>query len=321
MHEIVALPGLEYPNYDAMSVINHKGVGPIYTFTNLKINKDKPNTYLSGKWMVIANPYYYGHYLQESIGPLLYYKNNIDADINVLWLDQVAPENAHDSNSFAVIGKESRNLLKSNKDIVMASEQFFNTEIVFEQLVTFFYSSRFAPGLTISNYTFKDLFQHDNSLINKELRNFYLSKIDYNNSMPNKIFFSRRRRSELIEKFNNGEDPLRHAPIFYHEAIEDFFKSQGYKILEMSGKTVAEQASYVNSATHIAGIAGTAFLNGIFAKPDTKFYLIKSEQNYTYRHELDSYAVSNNDFKFIEMYNKEDYNQVYADISKKMLED
>jgi hypothetical protein len=317
MHEIVGAAGLEYPNYDGMSIEKHQGIGPIYTFKNLIINKGKSNKHLSGKWMVIANPYYYGHYLQESIGPMLYYKNNIDPDINILWLNQVLPSNAHDSNSFSVIGKESLNLFKLDKDIVMTPEEFFNTEIVFENLITFFYSSRFVPGLKIDNYIFKDLFQHDNELINKELKTYYSSKLKEDQSLPKKIFLSRKKRSELIEKFNNGEDPLRHAPMFYHDAIENFFKSEGYEVLEMSGKTVVEQASYMYNATHIAGIAGTAFLNGIFAKESTKFYLIKSEINYSYKHELDSYAVSNTDFKFIEMYNKESYSQVYAEVSEK----
>lgn len=319
MHEIVGVPGLEYPNYDGLEVLSYQDTGPIYKFKNLKTGSGTKR-FLSGEWMVIANPYYYGHYLQENLGPLLLYRKYINSNIKVIWINQETPENAHDSNTFKKIGEEASKLFSFDGDEFISLNDFFNTEITFENLVTFFYGSRFVPGLNINNYIFKDLYQHNNALINKELRNAYLNKIEKNKSLPKKIFLSRKKRSKLIEKFNNGEDPLRHAPSFYHDAIEDFFKTQGYEILEMSGKTVVEQASYVNNATHIAGISGTAFLNGIFAEKDTKFYLIKSEPNYAYQHELDSYSVSNEDFLFIEMYNKDNYDQVYSDISKKMLE-
>jgi hypothetical protein len=318
MHEIVYSAGLEYPNYDSVDISSHSDVGPIHKFRNIKIGKSKEKLFLDGEWMVIANPYYYGHYLQEAIAPMIFYKKYINPDLKVLWLNQDVDANAHDSNSFMVIGEESRSILSSESDVFMNLDEFISKEIVFMNLVSFFYSSRFVPGLEIKNYTFKDLYQHNNVFLNRELRNFYLPKVEINSSFPKKIFLSRKKRSSLIESFNDGKDSLRYAPGFYHNAIEDFFKLNDYRVLELAGMTVLEQASYIANAEEIAGISGTAFLNGIFAREGAKFNMILSEKNYTYRHQLDALSVAEFEFNFIEMYDKINYDQVYFELLEKV---
>lgn len=318
---IVYNPGDEYPNYDGLEISSHNGVGPIYYFKNVKIeqNQNKNFTNLSGKWMIVGNGYFYGHYLQETIGPLLYYKKNIDKNLKILWVDQELVPNPHGHN-LENASKEARNMLFSEGDILMSGSEFLNSNFIIEDFITFFNNIRFIPSLVeiIKNYKFKGLTQHNNTEINKLLRSFYGGSMKDDPSLPKKLFLSRKRRSMLIEQFGTGEDPLRYAPDWYHNAIEDYFRSIGYEIIEFSGIEVSMQAKYLYNADHVAGIHGTAFLNGIFCKPGTSFVSILSEPKYLYKHELDAKSVIDVNFNFVELYDRIGYQDTYDKLVESM---
>jgi hypothetical protein len=295
--------GKEYPNFTSLDIAKVEETGPVYLFKNLQINKnDNKPLILNGNWMIIGKVPYYGHFLQEIIGSALLYKQK--HPLHILWVDNELGSTAdgHEMESkFNLI----KNKLRSDQDLELNYHDFSNTNIVFENLITFFYSSRFIPNSNeiFYHFNFKDTYMHGMFNINKELRNFFSNYMVKDNSFPKKIFISRKKRSVLIEEFKEESIHFsRYSPIWYHDEIENFYKKMGYEVIEFSNIELDKQIKYFYNAELIAGINGAGFLNGIFCDSDVRFDIINSHREYVFWWERDIKSVIQAHFNYIDLY-------------------
>jgi hypothetical protein len=289
-----------YPNYEGLNIKKINDVGARYLFNNIKIGEGKEVKEFLGYWYVIAAAPYYGHYIQEVLAPFLYYKKYIDNNIKLLWVDNIVPEgtDGHVMNSVHSAVKE---LLKENITSEVSHDEWHANSHKFEYLVTFFNSSRFIPMFNSKNFIITDVYQHNNTLLNKCLQEFFsLYKVIDANSNK-KIFISRRKRSKLIEQFNDSGSLIRHSPEWYHDALESYFEGLGYSIHELSGMFVGDQVKLFYNATHIAGISGVGILNSIFCRGGTKIHSILSNPSYNYPWEKDILPVVDVNYNYIDL--------------------
>lgn len=296
-----------YPNYSGIDIKNIDDVGAMYIFKNIKINKQNSLTVLDGMWYVISCAPFYGHYLQEIIAPFLYYKKNIDSSIKLLWVDNDVSEGS-DGHVMNNVHSAIKEMLKNDISKIVTNHEWNSESYQFENLVTFFNSSRFIPHFESENFTIVDTYQHKNTILNKCLQEFLsIYKIEDHDS-PKKIFISRRKRSELIEKFNDENSFVRHSPKWYHDAIEFYFSSIGYKVYELSGMFIGDQVKLFHNATHVSGISGVGILNSIFCKDGTVINPILSNKQYKYPWENDILPVINVLYEYIDLSDCENEN-------------
>ena len=118
-------PGNEYPNYSGMSVLNHDGVGPIYTFNDIKFGNNKQELNLSGEWMIIPRVGFYSHFLQETIGSFLYYKKYINPDVKILIVNNPMP---YDGNDMDNLVDSVLNILPRDRSFILDDCVFFMTK-------------------------------------------------------------------------------------------------------------------------------------------------------------------------------------------------
>lgn len=308
-------PGNEYPNYSGMSVLNHNGVGPIYTFNDIKFGNNKQELNFSGEWMIIPRVGFYSHFLQEIVGSFLYYKKYINPNVKILIINNPI---SYDGNDMDNLVDSVFSILPKDQSFILDDWQLKNISIKIDKLVTFWYSSRFYPNFDIKSFIFYLLYQNNNDKINPLLRNFFSEYLVKDDSMPKKIFLSRRKRNAVMEEMGHADKlDFRYSPAWYHDAVEDFFKSLGYQIVELSGMKIEEQIKYFFNADHIAGIAGANLLNGIFASEGSDFIEILDNYKYHYDHRRDTKSTINVRWNQIQLYAKENYNQVFNDLKRK----
>jgi hypothetical protein len=75
--------------------------------------------------------------------------------------------------------------------------------------------------------------------------------------------------------------------------IENFFQSIGYEIVLLDNLTIAEQAKILSSATHVAGISGTAIANTVFCHKNTKVLVLNTTDAYQFPHAQQSFWSGN----------------------------
>lgn len=62
--------------------------------------------------------------------------------------------------------------------------------------------------------------------------------------------------------------------------IEEYFRSIGYNIVELSGMSFLDQVKLFNSATHVAGFSGSGLTNIMFCHSGTKILEIRNKENF-----------------------------------------
>jgi hypothetical protein len=112
------------------------------------------------------------------------------------------------------------------------------------------------------------------------------------------------------QKWKKDQIKLRWNEPWVEDAIEDYFMSQGYAVVQPSGISMQDQIRLFYNAEHVAGLLGTAFYNGIFSKPGTQFTAIRTTPAYWYNFEGDIHSVIDTPFSYINLYNKVSYPQV-----------
>lgn len=307
--------GEEYPNYSSFSCIKTSGT-PIYSFKDFYFGEG-PDVNLKGKWFLMPKGYHYHHFLKEMLAPYLYYKNNIDDSIKILWVEKDIPSPT--GQNMELVNTEIKKLLSDFGIETIKIEDLSNIKLNVDELITFGVGPRFLEvDNFIKNYIFGNTGYYHFPEGNIELRKFFSPYMTDDLSKPKKIFLSRKdanisiKENQRISDFNN-----RYLAEETEDQIEQFFLDHGYKILTLSGMSIFDQISYFYNAEKIAGITGSNLCNAIFSKNGIDLYEIFTHRNYSYpwHQEFDSVLVYN---RFIlDIHNQQDiYNYLERGINE-----
>lgn len=305
--------GEEYPNYSSFSYIETPtshgyGAGaPFYSFKNFYYNDKNKNNHLKGKWFLMPSGQHYHHFLKEMLAPFLYYKNNIDDSIKILWVE--VPSFNATEHKMDVINLEIKQLLSG------FGVETFNREdisVSVDELITFAVGPRFLgiPNF-IKNYIFGNTHYYHFPEANKELRKFFTPFMIEDETKPKKIFVSRKESNVSLEKNNLQNDfghRLRYENSNFLQALEDYYQEQGYTILSLSGMSIFEQISYFYNAEKIAGSPGTNLCNLIFSKPDVTVNEIIHFDEYYYPWHIEFDSVISPKYQSINVVGCSGYN-------------
>ena len=292
--------------YDSCEIINDKN-NEIRVFENIilgKINSEKILCFSGTNLIITCTPHYF-HYLKEYYASFLYYKNNYDKSSKYLWIENptyIYPKHQDMCNvcewtesliSKDCAGKFDINILINSCVLVERLVVIFDGQQVLAQYKKRFTDYTNTPGL------------------NMELRSMFIEKGNPKVDKNKKIFISRRLVSKELKDWNyphlldsvwlNTQRRLRYHPDWVEEEIENIFSENGYSIIQPSGMPMDEQISIFANATHVAGLLGTGFYNGIFCKPSTKFTALRINPDYWYDFEGDIKSVIDVEFGYIDM--------------------
>lgn len=78
------------------------------------------------------------------------------------------------------------------------------------------------------------------------------------------------------------------------DAMESFFKDNGYEIVDPGSYSFIEQISLFHNASHIASMKGTGLTNSIFANDDSHIIIINPNTQYIFWYDQIGYFVSKN---------------------------
>ena len=268
--------GEEYPNYSSFSYVRTSGC-PIYSFKDFHFN-NKDN-HLPGKWFLMPKGYHYHHFLKEMLAPYLYYKNNIDDSVKVLWIEQ--PINSPTGQNMELVNSEIKELLSGFGLETLDRE---NLSFSVDELITFGVGPRFLdiPNF-IKNYIFGNTGYYHFPEGNQELRKFFTPYMIEDSSRPKKIFLSRRDANKTIKELDKETDfANRYLDPEEEQALEQVFIDKGYEVLWLSGMSIFDQISYFYNAEKIAGLSGTNLCNAIFSKNGIDMYEVFANKRYAY---------------------------------------
>jgi hypothetical protein len=303
---VLVLPGEEYPNYDSMSYIKTDG-GPFYTFNNFYLdNASDVQIDLKGSWILIPKGYQYHHFLKEIFGTYLYYKNNVDRDINVLWVEQ--PIDSPTGHNLELVNNELSSSIKPDKIHKIQISDIVTKNIKIEKLIIFSCNTRYffsleSPNLFIKNYTFNNLGYYHFPEVNKELRKFFEMYMHEDIRKPKKIFITRRDANNAIRKNNRLKDfDNRYMDEWLDDTLENFFSSRGFEIVTLSGMSIKDQISYFYNADVIAGVRGGNLCNTICSKDGTALMQININKLYSYPWEKEFDSVVGLNYMDLHLY-------------------
>jgi hypothetical protein len=273
-------PGEEYPNYSSFSCIRTSG-SPIYSFKDFYYGNGKEFN-LKGKWFLMPKGYHYHHFLKEMLAPYLYYKNNIDDSIKILWVEKDI--SSPTGQNMELVNTELKKLLSDFNIETINIDDFNNIKLNVDELITFGVGPRFLdiPNF-IKHYIFGNTGYYHFPEGNVELRKFFTPYMTDDFSRPKKIFISRKDANNSIkenQRINDFND--RYLAEEIEDQIEQFFLDHGYEILSLSGMSIFDQISYFYNAEKIAGITGSNLCNAIFSKHGIDLYEIFTHRNYSY---------------------------------------
>lgn len=121
-----------------------------------------------------------------------------------------------------------------------------------------------------------------------------------------KIYSARLPYDKIINGSTSLEEleKIIEADRWYPEELEiiDFFKSQGYKIVNLDGLGLIEQFSLFANSSHVAGIKGSNLFNAVFCDPGTEIIQINTQNWWHY--EFETYFTKLN-FNLIDLAIKE----------------
>lgn len=279
--------GEEYPNYSSFSYVKTSG-SPIYSFKDFYYGEDGAETYLKGKWFLMIEGFHYHHFLKEMLAAFLYYKNNIDDSINILYVDNGSSWN-HTGHKMDLVNSELKELLShDNKIKTLSVLEIMEGKLTVDDLIVYAVGTRFLNSIPdfLKYYVFGNTKYYHFPEGNQELRKFFSPYMIKDDSKPKNIFITRRESSDFIKQNNiletNKFFKNRYDEPEFIQALEDYFSNNGYSILSLSGMSIFDQISYFYNAEKIAGSIGTNLCNAIFSKPDVTLTQIINYEDYTY---------------------------------------
>lgn len=298
MTYVMVKPGQEYPNYSSFSYTKTSG-SPIYSFKDFYFGEADEELHLTGKWFLMPKGYHYHHFIKEMLAPFLYYKNNIDDSIKILWIEQEIPSPT--GQDMELVNSEIKELLKDFGIEILNIQRLKDIHLKVDELITFGVGPRF---LTVNNfikyYSFANTGYYHFPEGNQELRKFFTKHMIDDDSKPKKIFITRRDANNAIKQNNRQQDFLdRYETDEFLKALEDYFSEEGYTVLSLSGMSIFEQISYFYNAEKIAGSPGTNICNIIYSKPEIELIQIIHFTNYSYPWEKEFDSVVSPEYKYI----------------------
>lgn len=300
--------GEEYPNYSSFSYIKTSG-SPIYSFKDFNFINGGKEIRLKGKWFLMPKGYHYHHFLKEMLAPYLYYKNNIDDSVKVLWVEQ--PIDSPTGQNMELVNSEIKQLLSEFGIETITREELHNDSLFVDELITFAVGPRFLYIENfIKHYIFGNTGYYHFPEGNQELRKFFTPYMIEDKSKPKKIFLSRRDANDAIralQRFDDFDD--RYLALEVENCIEQFFTDKGYEILSLSGMSIFDQISYFYNADKIAGITGSNLCNAIFSKHEIDLYEIFTHRNYSYPWYKEFESVLTYNRFVLDIYNEQDIYQ------------
>jgi hypothetical protein len=294
--------GEEYPNYSSFSYVRTSG-SPIYSFKDFYFGIEGKETYLKGKWFLMPSGYHYHHFIKEMLAPFLYYKNNIDDSIKILWIDQ--PNESPTGQNMDLVNSEMKDLLSSFGIEIITHAELNNGKLMVDELITFAVGPRFLFNNMldfIKHYCFGNTGYYHFPEGNQELRKFFTPYMLEDKSKPKKIFVTRKDANSAIEKNKRQEDfNDRYESHEFLTALEDYFSEQGYTILSLSGMSLFDQISYFYNAEVVAGSPGSNICNLIYSKPDVPLIQVIHFTNYSYPWEEEFNSVISPQYRYIDV--------------------
>lgn len=273
--------------------------------------------------IITCTPHYF-HYLKEYFASFLYYKHTYDHSAKYLWVD----------NSSYAYPKHQQMC-----DVCEWTESFIEKDcagrfdvsllrescVIIERLVVVFDGQQ-----VIADYNDKFKDYTNTPGLNAELRYMFLEKARYPEIKQDKLFISRRVVSQQLanweftdpktDRWLQEQIRLRYHDDWIEEEIENVFAENGYSIIQPSGMPMNEQIGLFASASHVAGVLGTGFYNGIFCKSGTQFTAITIHPDYWYPFEDDIRDVVDVKFRYIHLANHlKDRNTVRRRVSAGIL--
>lgn len=295
--------GEEYPNYSSFSYIRTSGT-PIYSFKDFYFSSGSEEIHLKGKWFLMPKGYHYHHFIKEFLAPFLYYKNNIDDSIKILWVDQTIFSPT--GQNMQLVNTQIKELLFDFGIETINGEELYKNKLIIDELITFGVGPRFLWDIPdfIKYYNFGNTGYYHFPEGNKELRKFFTKYMIEDQSKPKKIFVTRKDANSAIEKNEREADfNDRYESHEFLTALEDYFIEEGYTIISLSGMSLFEQISYFYNAEEIAGSPGTNLCNLIYSKQDISLTQVIhfGEHVYSYPWEKEFNSVISPQYKYIDV--------------------
>lgn len=293
-------------SYKTINTYDH-GDNTIYEFDTVRYgntNNENIVRKLKGVYLPIVPTPHHFHFLKEYVGSFLYYREHINKEAKVLWLDvNWSSQDFHDNHepiqkTLELLSEKNIPIIFINFDLLQSSSIEFEKVAIIYDTATFIVSTQFP---------YFDQFKHTN---NKEVRNFFSSCMVKDSSYPKKVYISRRQVSEYLEKKDLKNHISRYNEKHVEDALEDFFISKGYQTIDFSGMKLQEQIMYMYNATHVAGLMGAGTWNGIFCDNGVKYYCLQTHMWFLHEYNKDIESVIDVDYKLIKIENTESYDHV-----------
>jgi hypothetical protein len=301
--------------YDTYETIDDPN-GTIHVFNNVILGNRKSENIvcLNGTYSVFTCVAHYFHFLKEYFAFHLYYKNNYDPGLKYLWMDHSGFHYPSYQNMLPVCDFVFDGM-DISEGVRFPDTEMGNTAYLIEKLVVMFDSQKYIVTTNVKQSDY-----NGTPGLNKELREFYMKYAVKDESLPKKIFLTRKIVSQELPNHPGNTEAqyswkrdqlrLRYNPPWLEDAIEQFFIDEGYELVQLSGMTIPEQVNFFYNASHVAGLLGTAFYNGIFSRQWTKFTAVRVTPSYWYDFEGDIQSVVNVKFDYANVYEHVDTEQV-----------
>lgn len=306
-------PGVKYKS--VRSFDHEENV--IYEFENVRYAKTDEETRirkLKGTYLPIVPTPHYFHFLKEYLGSFLYYREHINKDAKVLWLNlNWAAEDYHDAHE--PIQKTLEMLSEKNIPIVfLGFEGILNNNIEFEK-VAIIYDG--AALFVSTEFPYFDQFKHTN---NEQVREFFKDLMVKDSSYPQKVYVSRRSVSNYLDKHNIKNHISRYNEEHVENALEDFFVQKGYEVINFSGMPIQQQIMYMYNATHVSGLMGANTWNSIFCENGVKHYCLQTHMWFNHEYNKDIEKVIDFDYQLVKIQNVESYDSVFRELSDQIVD-
>lgn len=300
--------------YEEIDILENEPF-PIYILKNVYINPFKKNEKhydMYGTWMCISDGgRQYGHYIKESIGSFLYCKK-IFPELKPFFLETHLEDVYKHQVLSHIINFVNQKIINDfvEEKIYLYGNDIWHSSFFIENLVIMM-----DNGKVWFNYQYPHFEECQAPHVSKALVEYFDEYRIIDNSTPKKIFMTRKNVSnELKEKglIDHSHFKYRYFDDWMEDGIEQAFIDKGYSIVNWSGMSLQDQIKISYNATHIAGIIGTSFHNGMWAKDGTKFYAIRPNNIYLFDWEHDIVNLLKDvSFTYIDSWDYKTFEDVY----------
>jgi hypothetical protein len=313
---MLEVPLLNYDTYyDEVITLENEDL-PIYVFKNVRINphlKDKKHYDMPGRWMCISDGgRQYGHYIKEYVGGFIYCRS-IFKDLKPFFVEPHSGHDVYGSHPLSDIISFANGKIMNDfgeEKIYLYGNEIHETSFFIENLVIMMDNQKLLFNLQYPFFS-----EHHCPQVSKALAKYFEEYKITDESLSKKIFMSRKNVSQDLKEKNlhvHGYFKNRYFEEWVEDAIENAFIDKGYSIVTWSGMLLQDQIKISHNATHIAGITGTSFHNGMWAQNGTKFYAVRPNNIYMFDWEHDIVnSLEDISYNYIDTWNCKSYDEIY----------